>query len=64
MKQKAERLAEKEQNRLRKEREKMLNRPEDVSIMPHRYTVKYKVMPFVVHINSQSTYYEHGNLRN
>jgi hypothetical protein len=39
MKQKAERLAEKEQNRLRKEREKMSNNPEDVSVMPHRYYI-------------------------
>ncbi|PSN49109.1 Usher syndrome type-1G protein [Blattella germanica] len=36
MKQKAEKLAEKEQMRLKKEREKMLNRPDEVSIMPHR----------------------------
>jgi hypothetical protein len=58
MKQKAERLAEKEQNRLRKEREKMLNRPEDVPVMPHRYTMKYNVIPFVV----SCKYYVHGNL--
>jgi len=37
MKQKAEKLAVKEQTRLKKEREKMMNNPDEVSVMPHRY---------------------------